>query len=113
MEFIKCCLPLLVTLLVLVQHTGATSKQETAMSVIRKSLSPSVADIIEYVTSFLGYKQESQFIGLVLSVIEGGVTGFAAGHIIGAVIGAGFGGVKWLFWDILFDIVSNAITMGE
>ncbi len=114
----KCCLPLLVIFLVLVQHTGATAGKKAIKEVFKKAASPLswAADIGETAAYFSGYKDESKVIGAGGNIAAGAMLGFATGNVPGAVAGAAVGGAKWLIYNTIFDAAYgnyNHIIMGK
>ncbi len=103
MKFI--CLPLLVTLLVLVQHAGATSTEKKVANVFKEGIKASfsrlamIAKVGENIAYYSGYEDESKYIAAGGDIITGAKIGYVAGNLPGAVAGAILGAVKWTLWD--------------
>ena len=109
------CLPLLVTLLVLVQLTGATSAKEKVESAWIKEATPQLAwiggDTAENVLYLGGYEDESKYISLVSdfinearAVFSASLPGAVAGHISDMLMPLTWKWIKEILTD--YDIMS-------
>ncbi len=111
MKVMKCCLPLLVIFLVLVQHTGATTSGKKAIKEVFKKAASPLSWAADIAANFSGYERESQAIGAGGNIAAGAMAGFATGNVPGAVVGFAVGGAKWLVCNTIFDAAyGNYIT---